>query len=474
MPPSWDEHQSALEEAHRLAASYLSELGSRAVGAAAGAAELRAALDGGMPDQGAPAREIVAELAAAAEPGLVASAGPRYFGFVIGGSLPAALAADWLAAAWDQDAGFHALSPAAAAVEDVAAKWLLELLGLPPRSAVGFVTGGQMANFACLAAARHRVLEQAGWDVEARGLQAAPRVSVLVGEHAHVTIFSALRMLGLGSETARTVPADEAGRMLPDQLLAALAECEGPTIVCAQAGEVNTGSFDPFEPIAAACAESGAWLHVDGAFGLWAGADPSRRELVHGVERADSWAVDAHKWLNVPYDSGIAIVADPTALEAAMRFAAAYLGRGADDARDPQALVPESSRRARGFAVYAALRSLGRAGVEELVARCCRWAALMAAELDAEPAAEVLNEVRLNQVLVGIEDGGGDPAKVVAAVVRRIQDDGTCWLGGTSWRGRPAFRVSFSNWSTTEEDVRESAAAIRAAIRALLAPAGDG
>ena len=402
---------------------------------------------------------MVEALAEGAEPGLVASAGPRHFGFVIGGSLPAALAADWLVSAWDQCAAFHSLSPAAAAIEEIAAEWALDLLGLPAGAGVGFVTGAQGANTTALAAARHAVLERAGWNVERDGLHGAPTLNVVCGEQAHATIFTALRLLGLGTGTAIRVPADGQGRMAADGLHERLAALPGPTIVCAQAGHVATGAFDPLEPIADACAATGAWLHVDGAFGLWAAAAPSTRELVRGAERADSWAVDAHKWLNVPYDSAMAIVADAGAQRAAMGLAASYLvaepGR-----RDSTNYVPESSRRARAVPVYAALRSLGRRGVAELVERNCAHARRMAERLAQEPGVEVLNEVVLNQVLVRLP--GGDEA--TAAAVGAVQRDGTCWLGATEWEGRAAIRVSFSNWATTEADVDRSAAAIAAAV----------
>jgi glutamate/tyrosine decarboxylase-like PLP-dependent enzyme len=324
-----------LETAARLAREFLATVGSRPVAAHADAAELRRALGGPLPDHGEDGVRVVTELAHAADAGLVASAGPRYFGFVIGGSLPAALAADWLVAAWDQDAGMFVAGPAAAVIEDIVAEWLLDLFGLPVGASVGFVTGCQMANFTGLAAGRHAVLARAGWNVEDRGLNGAPPVNVIVGAQAHITIFAALRMLGLGAGTARRVAVDDQGRMLPRALGEALAASHGPIIVCAQAGEVNTGAFDPFPEIAAQCRQHGAWLHVDGAFGLWAATSPARRTRVRGVELADSWATDAHKWLNVPYDSGIAIVNDPDAHRAALTKRADYLVRAAGGARDP-------------------------------------------------------------------------------------------------------------------------------------------
>jgi glutamate/tyrosine decarboxylase-like PLP-dependent enzyme len=352
---------------------------------------------------------VLERLAAAADPGLVASPGPRFFGFVVGGTLPVAIAADWMTSAWDQNAGLEVLAPAAAVVEEVCERWIVELLGLPAGASAGFVTGGQGANTTCLAAARHAVLRDAGWDVEERGLIGAPAVDVYVGEEAHTTIFSSLRLLGLGAGRAQRIPADDQGRMDAAALAARLGAADGPAIVCAQAGEINTGSFDPFEAIADAGAARGAWLHVDGAFGLWAATAPGLRGLVTGVERADSWATDAHKWLNVPYDSGIAIVGDRAVHRAALALTAAYFVE-TDAGRDNVAYVPETSRRARGFPVYAALRTLGRRGVAELVQRCRDLARQMAGALAAEPGIRVLNDVVLNQVLVALDDPGATGA----------------------------------------------------------------
>jgi glutamate/tyrosine decarboxylase-like PLP-dependent enzyme len=445
-----------LDVAAARARTYLDGLRERPVRAEADQPAVRELLGGPLPDEGQDPADVVDALARGADRGLVASPGPRHFGFVIGGSLPAALAADWLVSAWDQCAAFHSLSPAGAAIEEIAAGWTLDVLGLPADAGVGFVTGGQGANTTCLAAARGAVLARAGWDVHADGLTGAPPVRVVCGAQAHATVFTALRLLGLGERTAVLVGADDQGRMRADGLREALAGLDGPTIVCAQAGNVNTGAFDPFEPIADACAEHGAWLHVDGAFGMWAAAAPSLREMVRGAERADSWGVDAHKWLNVPYDCGIAIVADAAAHKAATGLAGAYLV--ADEGRrDNTNYVPESSRRARSVPVYAALRSLGRRGLAEMVERNCAQARRMAAALSAVPGVEVVNEVVLNQVLVRLP---GD----TAAIIDAIQRDGTCWLGGSVWEGEPVMRISFSNWSTTDEDVDRSAAAIAAAI----------
>ena len=460
-----DDRARALDAAAAHARRFLTTVDQRPVAAQADAVAIREALGGDLPAHGEDPAAVIAALADGADPGLVASAGPRHFGFVIGGALPAALAADWLVSAWDQCAAFHSLSPAAAAIEDVCAAWALDLLGLPAEASVGFVTGGQGANTTALAAARHAVLARAGWDVEQDGLTGAPRVTVVCGEQAHATIYTALRLLGLGAGSAIRVAADGQGRMRPEALADALADCSGPVIVCAQAGNVATGAFDPFEPIADLCERHGAWLHIDGAFGLWAAAAPSTRPLMTGAERAASWAVDAHKWLNVPYDCALAIVRDPAAHRGAMSLAAAYLVADPGQ-RDSTNYVPESSRRARAVPVYAALRSLGREGVAALVERCCAHARTMAARLAEVPGAAVLNDVVLNQVLVRFP--GGDDAN--RAIVDAVQRDGTCWLGGTVWNGEAVVRVSFSSWATTTEDVERSAAAIARAGASVPAP----
>jgi len=450
-----------LTAAADAARAYLATIGSRPVRATAGVEELRATLGGPLGDEGRDPAQVVSELARAAEPGLVASAGPRYFGFVVGGSVPAAVGADWLTSAWDQNAGIYVLSPAAAVVEDVAAGWLLDLLGLPSASSVGFVTGCQMANFTCLAAARHAVLRGVGWDVEERGLYGAPEIDVVVGAEAHVTIFTALRMLGLGASRVITVPADGQGRMRADALQDVLADGRRPTIVCAQAGNVNTGACDPFDAIADLTRTRKAWLHVDGAFGLWAAASSAQRALVAGVARADSWATDAHKWLNVPYDSGLAIVADSAAHRATFTANAAYLEKARDQRRDPEDWTPEFSRRARGFPIYAALRSLGRSGVAAMIDRACAVARRMAERLAAAPGVSVLNEVVLNQVLARFTPpGGGDADAFTRNVIEGVQREGTCWLGGTTWQGRAAMRISVSNWATTPADADRSVDAI--------------
>jgi glutamate/tyrosine decarboxylase-like PLP-dependent enzyme len=420
-----------------------------------------------MPEEGHDPFAVINSLAAHADQGLVASAGPRYFGFVIGGSVPAALAADWLTSAWDQNAGLFVSSPAASVIEEIAASWVLDLLGLPPGASVGFVTGATMANFTALAAARHEVLRRAGWDVEEQGLIGAPPVHVVVGDEVHVTVFAALRMLGLGAGRVHRVPADEQGRMQADGLRRVLSSLDGPTIVCAQAGNVNTGAFDPVGEIASAAHAHGAWLHIDGAFGLWAAASGALRSLTGGVHLADSWAVDGHKWLNVPYDSGLAIVAHPAAHRAAMSATASYLIQADGAERDPFDWTPEFSRRARGFATYAALRSLGRRGVARLIEESCRLARLMAARLAGASGAQVLNEVVLNQVLVRFTPAhGGGADTLTDAVIARVQQDGTCWAGGTTWHGMRAMRISVSGWPTTEADIERSAVSILRAARA--------
>src|SRR5215210_32798 len=444
-----------------LAIEFLDGLPERRVGPIIPIDELRASLGGPLPERGEDPREVIESLVRAADPGLVAMAGPRYFGFVIGGHVPASLAADWLTSAWDQNAGLYATSPANSVVEEVAAGWLLEVLDLPRTASVGFTTGCMMANFTGLAAGRHAVLARLGWDVEARGLYGAPEIDVVIGDEAHATILAALQMLGLGRERVKWVSTDGQGRMELESLREILAGCRGPLIVCAQAGNVNTGSFDPMEEIGAQVRERGGWLHVDGAFGLWAAASPGLAPLVRGAGTADSWATDGHKWLNVPYDSGIVIVNDPESHRAAMTIAAAYLVQTGGRERDPFDYVPEFSRRARGFTVYAALRSLGREGIRDLVERCCALARRFADRLRDEPGVEVLNEVVLNQVLVRFTPpGGGDADAFTREVIRRVQEDGTLWLSGTTWHGMGAMRISVSNWSTTEADADRSVEAI--------------
>jgi glutamate/tyrosine decarboxylase-like PLP-dependent enzyme len=409
---------------------------------------------------------VLEHLAAAADPGIVAQVGPRYFGFVTGGAVPVAVAADWLASAWDQNAVLYVHAPAVSVIEDIVAGWVLEMLGLPPSSGVGFVSGCHMANFTGLAAGRHEVLRRAGWNVEAQGLQAAPRVRIFVGDEAHTSVVGALRFLGFGSEELLRVPVDGQGRMSAPALRARLREGSGPTIVCAQAGNVNTGAIDPIGTIVAEAHEQGAWVHVDGAFGLWAAAVPELREQASGLADADSWATDAHKWLNVPYDSGLAIVANAAAQRAAMSFKAAYLQRGPDEERVGMDWVPESSRRARVLALYALIRALGSEGIVKAIGQNCALARRMAARLSEAEGVAVLNEVSLNQVLVHFDGRGqGSGDEMTRDVIARVQAEGTCWAGGTIWQGRQAMRLSVSNWSTTPEDADRSADAIVACYR---------
>ncbi|MHB1244148.1 MAG: pyridoxal phosphate-dependent decarboxylase family protein [Gaiellaceae bacterium] len=435
------------------AARFHETLADRPVRAQAGFDELLEALGGPLPEEGRADADVLAELVAAAEPGVVGTQTGRYFGFVIGSALPSSVAADWLATAWDQNAFSVVTSPAAAAVEAAAAGWLADLLGLPEGVTSGFVTGAQGANTTALAAARQHVLAAAGWNVARDGLHGAPRIRVLAGQERHVTIDRAIRLLGLGTAALELVPADGQGRMRADALRETLGQGGGPAIVCAQAGNVNTGASDPLDEIADACEAAGAWHHVDGAFGLWAAASPRFRHLVRGCERADSWATDAHKWLNVPYDCGVVFCRHPAAHGEAMAVAASYLQRA--EGRSPSDWVPESSRRARGFAVWAAVRALGRSGVAGLVERCCDHARAFAGLLAARPGVEILNDVVLNQVLVRFGDD-----ETTREVVRRVQEGGVCWLGATDWQGRAAMRISVSSFRTTGEDVERSAAAI--------------
>ncbi|MFP5342807.1 MAG: pyridoxal phosphate-dependent decarboxylase family protein [Candidatus Limnocylindria bacterium] len=460
-----------LRRTTELALGFLESLDERPVAATATRDDLLASLGGPLPRSGEAPTAVIEHLAAAADPGLIAIPGPRYFGFVIGGSLPAALAADWLTSTWDQNAGIFACGPAASVVEEVAGDWLVGLLGLPAGTSVGFTTGCQMAHVTCLAAARHAVLARAGWDVENDGLVGAPAITVIVGSEAHATIPTALQYLGLGRARVTPVDSDDQGRIRLDALEAALPTDGRPLIVSLQAGNVNTGSFDPIGPaidlIRARCPE--AWIHIDGAFGLWAAAAPDRRHLLDGHENADSWATDGHKWLNVPYDSGFAFVRDPAQHQAAMSPpSAAYIAYGTAE-RDEFRWVPEYSRRARGFAAWAALRSLGSDGVAAMIERGCAHATRMAAALRAAgDGIEILNDVVLDQVLVRFRAADGSPAGAddrTRRVVAAVQDDGTCWLGSTVWHGMAAMRISIVNWATSDEDIDRSAAAIIAAAR---------
>jgi glutamate/tyrosine decarboxylase-like PLP-dependent enzyme len=445
-----------------LAAGYIESVDTRPIRPERTYRELLEAFDGPLPEGEADAAAVVEELAALAEPGLTAMGSGRYFGFVIGGALPASLAADWLVSAWDQNTGLAEPTPATSAIETVAGRWVLEALGLPAHCSFAFVTGCQMAHVTCLAAARHAVYERAGWDLPERGLAGAPPLRVVAGERRHVTLTRALRLLGIGREQETILPADAQGRLRAEGLAETL-DADVPTIVCAQVGEVNTGGCDDVATLADALARSPAWLHVDGAFGLWAAASPALSHLVAGVERADSWATDAHKWLNVPYDCGIAVCAHPAAHMAAMEYAAPYLAVSERDvARDPMGFGPEFSRRARSVPVWAALRSLGRSGVAALVERSCEHARAIAAGLSALDGIEMLNDVVLNQVLFRFADDA-----TTAAVLASVQAEGEAWMGGTVWDGRAAIRISVSGWRTNEADVARTVAAFaRASSRA--------
>jgi glutamate/tyrosine decarboxylase-like PLP-dependent enzyme len=446
-----------LARAAAIGGDYVRSLPTRPVCPTATVEELRQTLDGPLPDGPTDGLEVLETLAREAGPGLTQVGSGRYFGFVVGGALPVAVAADWLTSAWDQNAGLSLISPAAAVVEEVVGRWLKELFGLPAQTSFALVTGCQLAHSTALAAARHHVLAAAGHDVERDGLGGAPRIRVIAGASRHGTIDRALRFLGLGTGCIRPVRSDDQGRMDPGALADELGRDSGPTIVCAQLGEVNTGACDDLNAIADACAGSEAWLHVDGAFGLWAAASASHRHLTSGLERADSWATDAHKWLNVPYDNGIVFCAHPDAHRAALGIRSSCLVHS-ESARDPLDWNPEHSRRARGFTVYAALRALGRSGIEDLVDRLCARAADLAAGLAELPGCEILNEVVLNQVLLRFEDDA-ETDRVVSA----IQAGGEAWMGGTLWDGRRAIRLSVCSWRTSEVDVARTLAAFRAA-----------
>ncbi|MGB5164236.1 MAG: pyridoxal-dependent decarboxylase [Woeseiaceae bacterium] len=436
-----------LRDAAERGIRYRKESTERSVQPAADAVQALDAFIEPLPEDGMPDAEVIAKLDALGSAASCVMSGPRFFGFVIGGSFPVTVASNWLATAWDQNVAMHQVTPAAATLERVSGEWMIDMLGLAPGSAVSFVTGATVANFTALAAARNKVYADIGWDVEAEGLIGAPEVRVIIGNEAHPTLTKALGMLGFGRERAIRVPVDDQGRMRAD----AVPEIDGPAIVCTQAGNINTGSFDPVGEICDIVRPKGAWVHVDGAFGLWAGASEQLQYLVEGIEKADSWATDAHKWLNVPYDCGLAFVREPQALRSAMSITADYLITKSE-LRNPSDYTPELSRRGRGIDVWAALRSLGRRGVAELIERCCAHARRFA-EGFSEAGYEVLNDVVLNQVLVSF----GEP-EMTLNVIEAIQHDGTCWCGSTVWQGRTAMRISVSNWSTTDDDVEKSLA----------------
>jgi glutamate/tyrosine decarboxylase-like PLP-dependent enzyme len=436
-----------LETADR-AERYLTGIANRNVAPPAEDVARLEALGGPLPQEPSDPLEVLALLDDIGSPATVASAGGRYFGFVIGGSLPAALAANWLAGAWDQNAAMQVMSPVATKLEEIVLDWMVALLGFPEGAGAGFVTGTTMANFTALAAARTALLQRAGWNVEEDGLFAAPPIQVVVGEEVHVSLLKALSMLGLGRSRVTRVAADGQGRMRPEALRA----LDDRTVVCIQAGNVNTGAFDPGGEICARAHEAGSWVHVDGAFGYWAALSPRYAALLAGAGAADSWAIDCHKWLNVPYDSAVAVVRKPEFLKTAMAISAAYLTPGGG--REPWHFAPEASRRARGVELWAAMRSLGRSGLSELIERNCRQAMLFADRLRAA-GFTILNEVVLNQVLVSFGS-----AEETRRVIAGVQSDGTCWCGGTVWQGQAAMRISVSSWATTDEDVERSAAAM--------------
>lgn len=433
-----------LRDAAERAIRYLNTLPDRPVYPTDQALEGLAALDVELPEQPVDPRTVLAQLDEVGSPATVATAGPRYFGFVVGGALPATLAASWLANAWDQNAGMVTGSPVAARLEEISLRWMLDLLGLPPTCGGAFVTGATAANLCGLTAARHALLARAGWDVEARGLFGAPELRVVVGDEVHLSVIKALGLVGLGRERVERVAVDDQGRLRADEL----PELDERSIVCLQAGNVNTGAFDPFEEVCAKARAAGAWVHVDGAFGLWALASPRLASLARGLQLADSWGTDGHKWLNVPYDSGLAFVREPQNLVAAMGGQAAYLME--TERREPWHFTPEMSRRARGVEVWAALASLGRAGLAQMLERCCDQARAFA-QGARELGFEVLNDVVLNQVLIDV----GGPQRTAAAIAG-LQNDGTLWVGGTSWQGRSPMRVSFSSWATQDQDVERT------------------
>ena len=437
-----------------LAADYLETLDTRQIRPERGYREMHELFDRAVPDRPADPADVVEELAAVGEQGVMAIGSGRWYGFVAGGAVPSSLAADWLVSAWDQNTGLAEPTPATSALEAVTGRWVLELLGLPPDSSFAFVTGCQMAHVTCLAAARHSVYRRAGWDLPQRGLAGAPPLRVVLGGKRHVTIKRALRLLGIGESQEVVLPADSEGRMATEQLGAAL-DGSTPTIVCAQAGEVNTGAFDDLEAIVELAARAGAWVHVDGAFGLWAAASPALAHLVAGYERADSWATDGHKWLNVPFDCGIALCAHRDDHEAAMEYAAPYLAVSESHvARDPMGYSPEFSRRARAVPVWAAIRELGREGITALVDRCCAHARAIAEGLAALPGCEIVNEVVLNQVLFRFEDDVR-----TQAILAAVQEEGEAWMSPTTWDGRFTIRISVVGWRTSERDVERTVAA---------------
>ncbi|WP_244143477.1 pyridoxal phosphate-dependent decarboxylase family protein [Paraburkholderia sacchari] len=464
---------AALDAAHRHALAFHHTRATRPPAATAGFAALLDAFGGPAPEAGMPASEVIEQLAAAAGPGLMGTAGPRFFGWVVGGSHPAGVAADWLTSVWGQNAGCYEGAPAAAVAEQVAGQWLLDLLRLPPECSVGITTGATMSNFVCLAAARGALLRRVGWDVEADGLFGAPRITVFIGGDAHASVFAALRYLGFGERSLVRIATDDAGRMRIDALRTALAHCHGPHLVIAQAGHIMTGAFDPIGEIAALMHERherGGWLHVDGAFGLWARACPAREALAHGIERADSWATDAHKWLQAPYECGCAFVRDADAHRRAMTIGAGYLPPAEDEGvRDPVHYAPELSRRARGFVLWTLLRTFGRRGIAQMIERHCALAQRLARRLAEEPGIAVLNEVELNQVVVrfGADESESLGDVLTDATIECIQKAGICFAVGAQWRERRVMRVSVIAWPTTEDDIDRAAESMIESWRAV-------
>jgi aromatic-L-amino-acid decarboxylase len=456
--PTDTSDRSALERAAEHAFAFLGSLDTRSVATTASLAELRERLGRPLADRGVPATQVIDELVADADAGILGSQGGRFFGWVIGGGTPAAMAADWLTTVWDQNTGIHACAPAASVVEEVAAGWLTELFELPAGTSVGFVTGTQMAHMTCLAAARHAVLRDRGWDVERKGLAGAPPIRVLANADRHGSVDRAVRFVGIGLDAIQPLSVDDDGRVRPETLRAALAASSNPAIVVLQAGELNLAAFDPFEELAPIARAAGAWTHVDGAFGLWAKASPKHRDLARGLELCDSWTTDCHKYLNVPYDSGLAFVRDAEAHRASMTLSTSYLPAGGA-ARDAIDWNPEFSRRARGFAVYAALRELGREGVAELVERTSRHAHDIAVGIGAMPGAELIAASGLNQGLVRFGDD-----RRTDAVIAAINATGETFFGGVTWQGRRAMRISACNWRTTEADVARTLAAVRGIV----------
>ena len=453
------DERELLRRTAEIAADFLDSLEERPVFPRDSMEDIAEALGGPLPDSPTDPLEVVELLAREVDRGVVATAGSRYYGYVTGSALPATIGADWLTTIWDQCAGLGALGPSAMVVEEIAGDWLKGIFDLPEDASFAITTGCQMAHVTALAAARHHVLMQRGWDVREGGLAGSPPITIVVGALRHVTVDRALRLLGIGSSQLVVVPADGQGRMRPDGLRAVLAEIDGPAIVCAQAGEVNTGSYDPFPEIVEIVRETDAWLHVDGAFGLWVAASPERRHLVDGVTGADSWATDGHKWLNVPYDCGLMFCTQPASHNASMTMKASYFEGQGKWVRDAVDWTPESSRRGRAFTVYAALRSLGRVGLADLVDRCCELATRFARGVERLPGCELLNDVVINQVLFRFEDD-----ESTLAALEAVQRSGEAWMGGTSWDGRAAIRVSVSSWRTTEADIDRTVAAFEAAL----------